>query len=306
MNRFLIGQYGKYDQDKQKRDFRAGFLGVEACLFKSEKDIELLLSELRKRDFQLAVHFPLRNKGWKLRDVQFMSKDINCKKYAYEQIEAELKYLSKIRPKYILFYYPKPVLLDGEVDWTKWRFADPTEYYYDHEYSYQEFLKQSEEIFRWLTEKSNRYNFTPVLEFDALNRYIYEKSGLCDLLERYSRMRICLDIARLHLQNKLDGNFEGYALVQKYAKYAEVIHLSNLRVKDNLFNNHYPALRRLKPEQGWADIAKYISIIKGENNQFKVLFEHRSELISDHELNDCYQWISELVSSNSGLEEEKY
>lgn len=41
------------------------------------------------------------------------------------------------------------------------------------------------------------------------------------MLERYSRMRICLDIARLHLQNKLDGNFDGYALVQKYAKYAE-------------------------------------------------------------------------------------
>ena len=82
--------------------------------------------------------------------------------------------------------------------------------------------------------------------------------------------------------------------------------MSNLRVKDNLVNNHYPALRRLKPEQGWADIAKYIGIIKRENNQFKVLFEHRSELISEQELNYCYQWISELISSNSGLEEEKY
>ena len=82
--------------------------------------------------------------------------------------------------------------------------------------------------------------------------------------------------------------------------------MSNLRVKDNLFNNHYPALRRLKPEQGWADIAKYIGIIKEENNQFKVLFEHRSELINEQELNDCYQWISELISSNRGLEEEKY
>lgn len=295
MNRFMIGHFGKFDKDKQIRDFKDGFFGVEACSLESEKDIDSLISEARENNFNIAVHFPLRSSGLKLRDAQFMSKDLDFKKYTYEHMESELTYLSKIKPEYILFHYPKPVLLDCKVDWTNWRFADETEYYYDNEYTYEEFLSQSEELFKWLTEKSNIYNFTPVLEFDALNRYIYENNGLFGLLERYSKIRVCLDIARLHLQDKIDENFNAYEVTRRYAKYAEVIHLSNVRVKDNLQNNHYPALRGLKSDDGWADIKKYLSIITEENNEFKILFEHRSDLISDEELNDCYQWVSELI-----------
>ena len=33
MKRFLIGQYGGFDEDKYTHDFRNHFYGIEACLF---------------------------------------------------------------------------------------------------------------------------------------------------------------------------------------------------------------------------------------------------------------------------------
>jgi len=50
-------------------------------------------------------------------------------------------------------------------------------------------------------------------------------------------------------------------------------------------------------EDGWADVARCFSILKQEKPEFKILFEHQSELISDQELEVCYQWIDSLYKS---------
>lgn len=296
MNRFMIGQFGKYDKLKQQRDFRSSFHGVEACLMETEEDIKELKEDSRKNNYKLSVHFPLRAGKWRLRDPQYLSKDSKIKQQSYEYIRSELEYIKNVGVEYILFHYPKPVLLDPSVDWANWQFADETEYYYDDAYSYDEFIKQSEEFFQWLSDKSEEYNFIPVLEFDALNTYVYKDNGLIELLEKYPRIKLCLDIARLHLQDSLDKNFNGYEASRKYAKYAEVIHLSNVRVKENLEKNHYPALRTLNPEDGWADIPAYFKIINEQNQSCRILFEHRSELITDEQLEECYSWVQELLS----------
>ena len=62
----------------------------------------------------------------------------------------------------------------------------------------------------------------------------------------------------------------------------------------NIENNHFPALPNLKVEDGWAPIEEYLRIIAKENANVKVMFEHRSDLISDEELEQCYSWISKL------------
>jgi D-mannonate dehydratase len=104
-----------------------------------------------------------------------------------------------------------------------------------------------------------------------------------------------LDTGRLHLQNKIDSNFDEKEIIKKYAKYTEVVHLWNVKVSSNLENNHFPALPNLKIEDGWAPIKEYLSIIAKENSNVKVMFEHRSDLISDEELERCYSWISKLL-----------
>lgn len=72
------------------------------------------------------------------------------------------------------------------MDWNKWRFYDQREYVYENSYSFNEFKEKSEYLFEWLSKKSEEYDFTPVLEFDALNKYIYEYNFVEELLIKYN------------------------------------------------------------------------------------------------------------------------
>lgn len=298
MNNFMIGMYGKYDYKKFDRDFRKNFYGIEACLFQDEKDIENLLHESESKGFKFGIHFPLRDGIAKLRDPQFLSLNEDTKMNAYKQIEEELKYIKHkhIKPEYILFHYPKPVILKENFDMSNWRFADSSEYTYEAEYPYDEFKNNSEYLFKWLCTKSIEYDFIPVLEFDALNKYICENDFLECLLEKYGRIKLCLDTGRLHLQHKIDSSFNDIEIIKRFSKYAEVIHLWNVKVTSNIENSHFPALPNLKPEDGWVSIEDYIKIIRDENRNVKIMFEHRSDLISYKELQDCYSWIDKLLN----------
>ncbi|WP_328803634.1 hypothetical protein [Paenibacillus puerhi] len=178
MNRFMIGQYGTFDYNKYHRDFVNGFYGVEACLFGHEDDTVNLLQESKKDGFRIGIHFPLRAGITKLRDALFLSMDEVTRAQAFTIIQQELDYLSPIQPSYILFHYPKPVILDDRVDWSSWRFDDRSEYEYESLYSYHAFQEKSDDLFEWLSCKGKEYNFTPVLEFDALNKYIYQEEHL--------------------------------------------------------------------------------------------------------------------------------
>ena len=153
MNNFMIGQFNRFDYEKFERDFRDEFYGIEACLMQNEKEIENLISESIKNDFNIGVHFPLHAGISKLRDPQFTSLDENVRLEAFSTIENELKAIQKVKPEYVLFHYPKPVILDSSVDWSNWRFADKSEYIFEEEYSYQELKKKSEYLFNWLSLK---------------------------------------------------------------------------------------------------------------------------------------------------------
>ena len=114
------------------------------------------------------------------------------------------------------------------------------------------------------------------------------------MLEKYKRIKICLDTGRLHLQHKIDSDFDDIEIIKRFSKYTEIVHLWNVKVDSNAIG-HFPALPNLKPEEGWAPIEEYFKIIKEENKNVKIMFEHRSDLISDEELESCYSWIKEML-----------
>lgn len=297
MKNFMIGMYGKFDDAKFNRDFREDYHGIEVCLFEDEQAVEKLINETERKGIKFGIHFPLRSWRSKLRDQQFLSLDENIRKGAYQNIQEELEYIRSrgAKPEYILFHYPKPVILKNDFDMSNWRFADKSEYIYESDYSIEDFRKYSDDLFAWLSEKGLEYDFVPVLEFDALNKYVYEDNFLETLLEKYKAVRICLDTGRLHLQSKIDSSFNAIEVISKFAKYTEVIHLWNVKVSGNLENNHFPALPSLKEEDGWAPIERYLNIITRVNKNIKIMFEHRSELISNEELDKCYTWISSIL-----------
>lgn len=295
MRNFLIGQHGSFSESKQQRDFKKDFYGVQGCQFDNEEEIGRLLKEAKEKNFKIAVHFPLRAGVFNFRDPLVTSSDDVVRAEAFAAIENELEFLKEIKPSYVLIHYPKPVILDDMVDWSNWRIGS-SEYVFESNYSYEELKEKSEHLFKWLTEKSEEYDFVPVLEFDALNKYIYENTFLEELLDQYPKVRVCLDTGRLHLQNMLDPNFHAEGIIRRFTKYTEVVHLWNTKVTDKVEYHHYPVLPWLDPAEGWGPIGRYLEIIREENENCLMMFEHRSDLLTDEELKACYKWVDDIIN----------
>lgn len=296
----MIGQYGSFDTGKFERDFREGFYGIEACLLQADEDVLLLQKIAREHSFRIGVHYPLRDNGRTIRDALFLSDDPGEREQAYWFVQTDLNEMQAlgVDPAYILFHYPKPVILDDRVDWSTWHFSGPQEYVYESKYSFDTFKDRTEELFRWLSDQAERVGFTPVLEFDALNRYVYDSDALEELLQKYPMIRLCLDTGRLYLQERRDPSFLSIPLMRKYAKYAEVIHLWNLQYGDGFVKLRYPVLPEQLHADGWAPIREYLTIIREENPNVKIQFEHRSELISQEDLDRCYGWVAGLLAGD--------
>lgn len=292
-NRFLIGQFEKFDVHKQERDFREGFYGIEATQMESLEELQILKENIEKRNLQMGIHFPLLKNQWRARDPQYLSKDRVTYEESIKYMKEEFKRTQEFNPDYILLHYPKPVILDDKVDWSSWRFYDKTEYYYQSEIAYEFFEEKTKAFFRFLCEQGKRYGFTPVLELDGLNKFIYGTKLLEELLDEYPSIKLCLDFGRIHIQDCIDKNFNGTEIIKRFGKYTHLVHLWNAKVDSN---GHYPALPSLKVEEGWGEMARYFKALNSVNNNYKVLFEHKSNLISDEELEECYTWINELVN----------
>lgn len=294
--RFLIGMYGGFDESKFARDWRDGFYGIEACLFEREDEIARLKEAAKDGGFRIGVHFPLRAGRSRIRDALFLARDQAARELAYAYMRQELESLAAVRPEYILFHYPKPVILDDRVDWSLWRFADPSEFVRESDYPLEDLEELTEALFRWLSAQGEAYGFTPILEFDGLNRYVYEHDFLERLLGKYGRIRLCLDTGRLYLQQIFDPHFDAGRVLRKYGGFTDAVHLWNVQFQDGeVRNNHYPALPGLDTGDGWAPIESYLRIVKELNPGVRIVFEHRSDLVSDEELKRCYRWIHELL-----------
>lgn len=98
------------------------------------------------------------------------------------------------------------------------------------------------------------------------------------------------------MQDKLDPYFDARAILRKFTRYAGLIHLSNVQVNDSVQNSHYPVLPELSPQDGWAPIEDYLRIIRAENSDVKIMFEHRSDLISEEQLQRCYLWVDGILN----------
>ena len=202
-----------------------------------------------------------------------------------------MAYAKEINASYLLFHFPKPMIIDSNLNWEKVRFQD-YEYIDEKECSYEVFRQKCFELFRWLNEKQQKYDVDIILEIEMINKYLYRGELLKQLLNKYSGIKLCLDTARLHVLNSIDEEFDIKTFILEYAPYTGLLHISNIQVQEKLLNGHYPALECLKIQEGWGDIKNMLELISSKNKDLKILFEHRSDLISDTELQQCYEWIS--------------
>ncbi|MEW4369390.1 sugar phosphate isomerase/epimerase [Paenibacillus kandeliae] len=298
-NQFMIGMYGGLDMIKFKRDYRDSFYGIEACLFEKKDDMDQLRELAVQNGMKIGVHFPLRAHTYPFRDAPILAKCQQMRDDAYKAVAQELEYLSTYRPTYVLFHYPKPVILDSHVDWSIWTFGDSSEYEYSNDTSIAIIRQLSQEWFEWIQKQAKRYDFIPVMELDTWSSWFYKERWFLDLLDTYCDIRICLDMQRLYLQQRIDPDFDVLRIIRQLAPYTYSIHVSNMQcsVNGEILNRHYPVLPEQSTAAGWAPIAEYLKTIFNINGNVKIMFEHRSELISETELERCYSYLRDIIQS---------
>ncbi|MBN1216597.1 MAG: sugar phosphate isomerase/epimerase [Candidatus Lokiarchaeota archaeon] len=298
MNNFIIGQYGHFDIEKFNKDYMSNLYGIEVCFLKTEDDIKTLKNITQEKKLNIGIHYPLRHK--KTRDPLFLDLNDNNKLVAYKSIEDEFTYIQqcKINPEYILFHYPKPVIISNNFDLSRWKFYSKAEYNFESEYSFKNLLFNSELLFKWLSEKATKHNFIPVLELDAINKYIRDEYFLEKLLDKYSKIKLCIDIGRLHIQDIIEPEFKPLNILKRFLKYTKIVHLWNSKVNHHVEYSHWPILPSQSASDGWMNIYSYFDILKTEQDKLKFMFEHRSDLVSTKELNLCYKFISNLLKNN--------
>jgi len=291
---YYIGMHNEFDKVKYERDFLENITGIEFCNFTSMGDVNEVWKLSQDAGFKLGVHFPFYKKNYKFRDPLLTSLSNVEKEEAYEAIRRELVLAKKVNAEYLLVHFPKPMVLSSDLNWGIAKFGDH-EVITEQDITYDEFYEACEEAISKLSEYSKSYGVQIILEIELINKWIYATNLLETLLDKYNNIKVCLDSSRLHVVSKIDSEFDMSSFVQRMSKYTGNLHIANIQVQDKLQNGHYPALPLLKEEDGWCNIQEFLKPIKGSRSVQKVLFEHRSDLISLGELKECYSWVESLL-----------
>lgn len=291
MTEYFIGMHGSFDDEKYKRDFTENISGIEFCNFEEMSEIERIVGIAKKDKFKIGIHFPLCKWNYKFRDPLVLALEETERREAFEAIERELEIAKEIGAKYLLIHFPKPMALDESLKWDICYFPTSEEMMYDSKYPYEEFESNCAEAFEKLSKLSEKTGVTVVLELDFINKYIYEKGLFKNFLDKYKNIRICLDSARLHIQSVIDKDFQLYKFIEDMGPYTYLLHLSNVKVSDRLELRHYPVLPELNTEEGWGDIGEFLRVLSQKRKDYKILFEHRSDLIAYEDLIRSYNWV---------------
>lgn len=292
MTQYYIGMHGQFDSKKFERDYKlTEFSGIEFCNFTSTEEIEKVAAFTKANQIQVGIHFPLNKNSYKYRDPHFMSLYETERNLAWEALRTELEVAKEINAAYVLVHFPKPMILNPNLNWHLCRFGEGDTVINESDYPFDLFRENAEAVISQLSEWSRETGVPIVLEIELLNRYLYEGILLKDLLERYPNIKVCLDSARLHVLSQIDSNFDAHAFIKDMAPYTHLVHLSNIQVDEKIQNGHHPVLKGLCPSEGWCNIDHFLSTLTQYNKDVTVLYEHRSDWITDDELNECYEWV---------------
>lgn len=292
MAEYFIGMPNHFDQKKFDRDFISPeFTGIEFCSFASDAEIQEIVEFTKLKNIKIGIHFPLNKSSYKYRDPLLMSLDEVEHRLAMDALHKEMNFAGEIKADYLLIHFPKPMILDKNLSWDKCRLVSYDQPIDQEEYPYELFKNKASELLDHLTELSRVSGVQVVLEIELINKYLYQGNLLRELLDQYPEIKICLDSARLHVLSKIDPEFDCLRFIEEMAPYTYLVHLSNIRVDEKIEQGHHPVLKRLAIDNGWCDIDQFLKVISQKNTDLKILYEHRSDIITDSELQECYEWV---------------
>ena len=296
MIKYYLGLHEEFDKKKYEKDFTNHISGIELCNFKSIDPVDEIYNLSLREKFALGVHFPLLASSYKYRDSLVTSADQNEVEAAFRAIEDELVTAKHIKAKYLLIHFPKPMIIDSSLDWSlvKYQSFDAIS---SESYTEESFILSCKKALKRLNELSLKYDLPIVLELEFLNKWFYRSDWFIEALNKYKAISVCLDMARLHLLNHMDPNFDPYDFINNLSPYTGVLHIANLQIRENGTKRHHPAYPELKEENGWANIEKLLLSLRDKSRLKSVLFEHKTDGIERKQVISCYEWIINLIEA---------
>ncbi len=290
--KYLIGIHGQFDQAKFERDWRPWFTGVEVSSLSSWAEVAKTVAFVKERGIEFGIHFPLVKGRYGELDPHplISSFDLGVRSASLQAVRTALREAKDLGAQYLLIHFPKPAIIQSDLDWSDWRFVQKGEAITDEHLVPTEVERAANVSFAQLDKLSQEAGVRLVLEMDILHAWFYQ--GLIRrLYESHSGLGLCLDTGRLHLQHATDPSFDIVAFVRLLSPWLTNLHLWTVCIGHNKKGGHHPLLPELSVEDGWGPMAELLEAAATAHEAY-VLFEHRSDLISADDLERCYQWIA--------------
>jgi sugar phosphate isomerase/epimerase len=301
--KFMTGVHGTFDRTKVARETRPGFHGLEVSCLRSPEEAKAVANHAGDNGLAVGVHFPLVRDAYPAVGLHpwLTSRDESLRTAGFEAIKRDLDAALLVGAEYLVVHYPKPAVVDCNLEWSDWRFTQDGEAIDQRTTSPSEQADLSFAAFDWLSHLASKSPVQLVVEHDILNSTHYEPMDdgalLARLLRQYPDLGLCVDTGRLHLLENTDPGFDALRFTSLMMPYVTNVHLWTARVGTNRFGEHHPVHPDLRKEEGWGEMHGLLRILAELENIY-VMFEHNADLLPDGQLDECYSWVASLLSGS--------
>lgn len=296
-NPLYIGMWGSFDDEKWQRDLTSEIHGVELSMIPELELIETL-QRLDGRPF--GIHHPL--KWQEKRFPEFLIHEERD-----EAVECAVRAIAEaatLGAEYILFHFPRPLFVPENFRLEYWGGCQENPVV-DHD------LMDLEEIEDdlWmvadrLDQAVQEHGMRVYLEHELLHPVFYNRL-FPELFQRYPSLGLCLDTARLRLQEFCDANFDLDQFLKTMSPYLTHLHIADLIPGLVGGKRHLPILygrsQILKDKEFslvGIDLPRYMKHLQGE---YGILFEHDSSNLRVDQLREIYQYTRKLLGDPKEL-----
>lgn len=294
---FMTGIYGGFEPKRVERETRPGFWGVEACSLADWGEASRTAEWLRERNLRMGVHFPLVAGAYPevILHPLLTSADQAEREAGFHALEQDLVRASELGAEYVITHVPKPAVIDPELDWSDWRFVHRGETIPASATTPAEQEDLLDSAFERLVGVSQKSGVKVVLENDTLHSMHYG-SLLPRLFAAHPELGFCFDTGRARILERTDPKFDALAFARTMVPYTTNLHVWTSQAGKNRLGGHHPVLPDLRPEDGWGETENLLKVLS-QVSLAHVLFEHRSDLVSERQLDECYRWVAQSLTS---------
>lgn len=129
---------------------------------------------------------------------------------------------------------------------------------------------------------------------------LLEPEFLGQVFTQFSNLHYCFDSGHMSIAARRDG-FDFFAFAQAMAPYLGSIHLWNTRgIDDYRTYRHIPVHPCQKPEDGWVDIPRLLSVLRSHRSEVPIILESASiypPALGNYDFRDGVSWVKQLLAT---------